>query len=305
MKVPQINVQHLISFYFVAREESYSAASERLFITQPAVTRQIKELEAQFGVKLVNIKRKRVHLTEAGERLADYAEQVVSHATTAENYLKSCCLDTLHIGASCVLMVYLTPIIDAFKELHSSVRVSVREGPSLTLIEDLLDFKFDLCIVGTLPSIDKRLQAIRIPEVERMVLVASPDYPLVRKTNVKWEDLVSYPLILQSEGSTGRVIILQHFARRNLKPLIGAEVDNIQCAKDLARQKKGVALMFLPHVRQEVAQGRLTIIPVTDGEIKSGIDIVRNREMAMSPVLKAFLDVVEGHFNQLLASQAG
>ena len=98
------------------------------------------------------------------------------------------------------------------------MRVSVREGPSLTIINDLLDFKFDLCLVGTLPAIDSRLEATRIQEVERMVLVASPDYPLAQKTGVKWEELVNYPLILQSEGSTARVIILQHFATGTSRP---------------------------------------------------------------------------------------
>ena len=90
VKLPQVNVQQLISFYYVAHEGSYSAASEKLFITQPAVTRQIKELEAQFGVKLINIKRKRVHLTEAGRRLAQHAEQIVGQVAKAENFLKSC-----------------------------------------------------------------------------------------------------------------------------------------------------------------------------------------------------------------------
>lgn len=305
MRLPQINVQQLISFYFVAREESYSAASERLFVTQPAVTRQIKALEAQFGVKLINIKKKRVHLTPAGERLADYSEQIVNHVTMAENFLKSYRLETLHIGVACTLMGYLTPVMDRFKELHSSVRLSVREGPSLTLIEDLFDYSLDLCLVGTLPSVDKRLHVTRLPEMERMVLVAAPDYPLVGKTGVKWEDLVNYPLILQSEGSIARVVILEHFARRNLTPLIGAEVNNIECAKELARQKKGIALMFLPCVKEEVARGRLTIIPVAGGEIRRGIDIVRNREMAVSPVLDAFLGVVKEHFEPILAAVAG
>lgn len=303
--MPQINVQQLISFYFVAREESYSAASEMLFVTQPAVTRQIKALEAQFGVKLISIKKKRVHLTPAGERLARYSEQVLSHVMKAENFLRSYSLATLHIGIACTLMGYLTPVIDKFKELHSSVRLSVREGPSLTLIDDLFDFSLDLCVVGTLPVVDKRLHVTRLPKLERMVLVCSPDYPLVGKTGLRWEDLVDYPLILQSEGSIGRVIILEHFASRNLTPLIGAEVDNIECAKELARQKKGIALMFLPYVREEVARGRLTIIPVAGGEIRRGIDIVRNREMAVSPVIDAFLGVVKDHFEPILAAAAG
>ena len=89
VKPPQINLQQIISFYFVGKEESFSVASEKLFVTQPAVTQQIKALETQFGVKLINVKRKRVHLTKAGERFLDYAEEIINHVTMAENFLKS------------------------------------------------------------------------------------------------------------------------------------------------------------------------------------------------------------------------
>lgn len=303
MKFPQINVQQLISFYFVAKEKSFSAASEKLFITQPAVTQQIKALEAQFGVMLINVKRKRVHLTKAGERLLDYAEEVINYVTLAENFLKSYRFNNLQIGVAFTLSLYLTPVIDKFKELYPSVKVAVREGPSLKLIEDLLDFKLDICLVGTLREINKRLQVLRIPQVEQMVLVANPNYPLSKKSEVKLEDVVNYPLIIQSEGSIARERILEHFRSRNLNPLIGAEVDNVECAKELARQKKGVALMFLPNIKKEIALRKLMIIPVTDSEIKIGIDIARNKEMAFSPLSNAFLSVIEKHFAYLLSRE--
>jgi len=199
--------------------------------------------------------------------------------------------------------LYLTPVIDKFKELYPSVKVAVHEGPSLKLIEDLLDFKLDICLVGTLKEINKRLQILRIPQVEQLVLVANPNYSLVKKNEVEWKDLVNYPLIIQSEGSIARETILEHFRSRNLNPLIGAEVDNVECAKELARQKKGVALMFLPNIKEEVALRRLKIIPVKDGEIRLGIDIARNQEMALSPLSNAFLSVIEKHFGYLLSHE--
>lgn len=296
MNNPQINVQQLISFYFVAKEKSFSAASEKLFITQPAVTQQIKALEKKFSVKLINVKRKRVHLTKAGERLFDYAEEVINHVTMAENFLKSYRLNNLQIGVSSTLVIYFTPVIDKFKELYPSVKVAVREGPSLKLIEDLLEFKLDICLVGTLREINHRLQVLRIPEVEQMVFVANPDYPLLKKSEIKWEDLINHPLILQSEGSIARERILEYFRNRNLYPLIGAEVDNIECAKELARQKKGVAFMFLPNVKEELALHKLKIIPVSGDAIRIGIDIVSNKEMAPGPLTNAFLDVIKKHF---------
>jgi DNA-binding transcriptional LysR family regulator len=303
VKLPQINVQQLISFYFVAKEKSFSVASEKLFVTQPAVTQQIKALEAQFGVKLINVKRKRTYLTKAGERLFGYTEEVISHLTLAENFLKSYRVNNLQIGVASTLTLYLTPVIDKFKELYPSVKVAVRDGPSLKLIEALLDFNLDICLVGTLREINKRLQVLRIPQVEQMVLVANPEYPIFEKSGLKWKDLVNYPLIIQSEGSIARERILEHFRSRNLTPLIGAEVDNVECAKELARQKKGVALMFLPNIKEELALRKLKIVPVTDGEIKIGIDIARNQEMAPSPLSNAFISVIEKHFAYRLSRE--
>ncbi len=303
MNPPRMNVQQLISFYFVAKEKSFSAASVKLFITQPAVTQQIKALERQFGVKLINVKRKRAYLTKAGERLLDYAEEVINYLTLAENFLRSYAVNNLQIGVAFTLTPYLTPIIDKFKELYPHVKIAVREGPSLKLIEDLLNFKLDICLVGTLAEINEKLQVLHIPPVEQVVLVANPSYPLSKKREVKWKDLVAHPLIIPPEGSIARERILEHFRNRNLNPLIGAEVDNIECAKELARQKKGVALMFLPNIKKELALRKLKIIPVTDSEIKIGIDIARNKETSFSPLSNALLSIIEKHFAYLLSPE--
>ena len=303
MRPPQMNLQHVITFYFLAREKSFSAASEKLFITQPAVTQQIRALEFQFGVKLVNVKKKRVYLTKAGQRFFTYAEQLFNDAAMTENFLKSYRLNNLHVGISTTMLIWLMDIIDRFKEVYPSVQVSVREGPSLVLVEELLDFKLDICVVGTLTKPDKRLRMFRLPKMELMVFVASPEYPLTKSRAVTWESLTHHPLILQSEGSLSREIVLQHFRSRRLAPLIGAEVDNIECVKRLAQQKKGIALMFLPNIKDEIATGGLTVIPVEDCEIQLGIDIVMNKETALSPVAEAFLNIVKEDLGNMLPKQ--
>ncbi|MGD0489356.1 MAG: LysR family transcriptional regulator [Syntrophorhabdales bacterium] len=297
MRPPQINLQHIISFYFVAREKSFSAASERLCITEPAVHQQIRALELQFGVRLVYVKRRRACLTKGGEELLTYAEEFFNQAMMTENFLRSYKLSNLHIGVAATLVLYLMGIMDEFKRLNPAVQITIRQGPSLILAQELADFKHDICLVGTLYTVDKRLRVFRIPEVESMAFVASPAHPLASGSPVKWEDLARHPLVMQPEGSTGRQIVSQRFQDRGLKPLIGAEVDNIEWAKELTRQNLGIALMFLPNVREEVARGSLKIVPVTDGEIKLGIDILMNRETALSPAVEAFLQVIRGHFS--------
>jgi DNA-binding transcriptional LysR family regulator len=301
MKPPQVNLQHIISFYYLAKEKSFSEAAEKLFVTQSAVTQQIKALEVQFGVKLVNVKKKRVYLTKAGERLFVYAEEFLNHAMMLENFLKSYRLNNLYIGISGTLMLYLMGIIDKFKEIYPSVQVTVREGPSQMLVDELLDFRHDICLVGPLANLSERLNIFQIPKVEKLVFVANPEYRMAIEVPIKWKDLACHPLIIQSEGSVAHEIILNNFSARGLEPRIGAEVDNIEFAKALVRQKKGIALMFLPNIREELAQGTLTIIPVEDSELRLGIDVLTNKEAASSAITEAFFNIIKEHFHHVLS----
>ncbi len=97
-----------------------------------------------------------------------------------------------------------------------------------------------------------------------------------------------------------RAAALHNFKKRGLKPLIGVETDNIQFMKELARQKTGVALMYEPNVREEVARGDMKIIGVEDGEIKlGGIDILMHRENA-SPAARSFFTLIKEHFEGII-----
>jgi DNA-binding transcriptional LysR family regulator len=297
MRLPHINPQHIITFYFVAKEMSCSLASEKLFVTQSAVTQQIRALELQFNVKLINVKRKRVYLTKAGEHLMGLAEQFLNQTMTIEDYLKSCTLKNLHVGIAGSLTHYLTGIIERFREIHPSVRVIVREGPSNVLAEELLDFQHDICLVGTLTQPNERLKVYRIPQVEKMVFVTGSACPLVAEQTVEWKDLVKYPLILQSEGTLARKTALNQFISRGLEPIVGTETDNVESAKDLVRRGKGIALMFFPNVKEELAQGILKILPIADLEIRHGIDILINREMPQSPLMESLLAIIKDYLN--------
>jgi len=96
---------------------------------------------------------------------------------------------------------------------------------------------------------------------------------------VRLGQLVSYPLIIQSEGTAGPAVVLHQFKKRGLKPMILPEVSNIELAKELERLKKDVAFMSEPNTRAEVASGVVRIIPVKDCEIKvRAIDLLTNRE---------------------------
>jgi DNA-binding transcriptional LysR family regulator len=119
MRAPLINPYRLITFYFVAREKSFTAAASNLCITQPAVSMQIKALEQQFGVKLIHVKKKRVHLTEEGELLLEQAAGVYHSSIAAERLLlhhgES---GGLRIGVATALTLHLFPLVERVIDPH-------------------------------------------------------------------------------------------------------------------------------------------------------------------------------------------
>ena len=293
----QLNLNHMLSFYWLAKEKSFSKAAEMLAITQPAVTQHVRGLEIQFGVKLINLKKKHVHLTKAGERLFAYAEELYNHAVLTENFLKNYHSNNISIGIASPLLLYLTSLIDQYREKYPAVRVTIKEASSQSLTDELLDYKHDIAIHGAMSPYNKRLRCFRIDSDEKMVFVSGADFPSPDDSYLRWDQLASLPLIVKTEGSAARAIVRHEFKKRGLNPKIGMEVSNVALAKELARQNKGVALMFEPNIRQEVARGELKVIRIEGEEIRVGaIDILTNREERLSSAIQSFLNMIRKQF---------
>lgn len=299
MRLPQINLDQLVTFYVVATEKSFTAAAERLCVSQPAVTMQLRSLEESWGVKLILVKKKRAQLTAEAERLLPCAEAFCRAALRAEDLLGHYGRSRiLRLGVSPALATYLFPVVNVFAELYPTVRVVVREGSSLTLVEELRDFKHDLCFVAAVDRGAHDLDSYSLRHAERMMLVAASASPLAGKPEVTWEDLDGYPLILHGEGSVARRLILEEFGKRGLTANIAAEVDNIACIKQRIEWGGGVALMFSPNVEEEVAQHKLEALPWVGGDLRIGIDVVVRREAEPSPARSALLAVMKKHFGE-------
>ncbi len=173
----QFNPLHVITFFLVATEQSFSKAALRLSITQPAVTQQIRALETQSGVRLIRVKKKQVYLTKAGQDLLPYSKELFDQAMVADSFLKGYRSNNLSIGIAGPLLLYLGSLIDHFKQLNPSVLVAIREGAS-GLVQELLEYKHDICFVAPSPPYDEKLRLHRVGTGGSNVFVASCDYPL-------------------------------------------------------------------------------------------------------------------------------
>jgi DNA-binding transcriptional LysR family regulator len=260
---------------------------------------QIKALEAHVGTKLIHFKNRKAYLTDSGKVLLGCAEGVYKSAVEVEQLFSQVHgAGSFGIGMAASFALHFFPVVEKFKEKHPLVRVIVRDGPSLRIIDELLDYKLDICIVARLDEARKDLLVHRVVNQERMVLVVSKKSVFSGRSDVSWIDLDGYPFIVHCDGSIVRKNVLSEFSKRGIAPNIVAEIDNIEYMKQLIQQGVGAAFMFFQNVRQEVAQDLLEVIPFTFGELCLGVDVVMRREHGIDPLCEDFLALVTDLLDQ-------
>ena len=129
MKMPKYNPYHLVVFYFVGSEKSITSAAEKLCLTQPAVTHHIKCLEKAASIRLLEVKRKRVYLTHAGEGLFQYAAEVYQQLISAEKFVEDMKEASLHVGIAMSFSSTIASAASSFEELYPHVKLIVKNAP--------------------------------------------------------------------------------------------------------------------------------------------------------------------------------
>ena len=294
----KLNLNQLVTFYLVAKEESFSSAAEKLYLTQPAVTQQIRTLERCAGVKLVDVRRQKVCLTKAGKVLLEYAGEIYEQARDAESFLSKVTESSLAVGVSTTVSPIVASVAGEFEQLFPDTKLTIRSAPSHEIVGGLLELEYDIALVISLDYGKRKLESTKISDGERLVLVVSPSFPESVDKPLKLADLCHYSFFLPRDGSATREILLNAFEAEGIqaKRYISVEADYLECSKRLAEMGGGIALMPDTNVRSEVAEGRLKIIPLIN-DIKVGVDALYRRDAPPHPHAKRFIQLTKKAFN--------
>jgi DNA-binding transcriptional LysR family regulator len=298
MRTPRLDVNNLVVFYFVASEKSITAAAEKLFLSQPTVTYHIKSLEKSAGTKLLEVKRKKVFLTPAGEGLFQYSKRIYQQLINAERFAADLQEASLRVGIALTFSSSFSSAAARFREIYPQVKLIVEHAPSFKIIEDVLNSQLDLGIVVSRNYTNPELKCIALSEAERMVLVASPSSPISQKERIELKDLRGYPLILGPETSATRQIIMEKLRSEGLKTssLVAVEVDSIEWGRSLVEDGKGISFYCMRNVEKEVSEGRLKILHLVD-DIKVGVEILVRRDVVLPPTANKFIDLARETFS--------
>lgn len=289
-----LSLNQLRAFYYTANSGSITRAADRLFITQPAVSLQIKALETQCGVLLFHRTKKTLQLTESGKRLYQVAIKIFSLVGEAERILSEeskFISDPLRIGSTKTLVRhFLAAYISRFRKLFPKIQIQIDEGSSEEMLKSLLENRNDLAIVGRLPY-HEQLKAVPFIQDE-LVLLAAPGHPLCSKENVSIEDLKGENLILREKGSGTRRVIDRVFEEKNFFYSAFIETSNVDFLKEMVRTGNGVTMLARMGADRDLASGNLIALPLREGPFILDIDIVINRERTLSHADEEFLKVL-------------
>lgn len=204
------NYKHLLSFITVVEENSFTSAAGKLFITQPAISWQIKSLEKSIGVQLMERSDRDIQLTPAGELLYHKAkiiidqyhqmkEEMDSHINSERNLIR--------LAASTIPGEYILPnIIKAFKDQHAPTRVKIHISDSKAVVHQIINGLASIGVLGSPPNHpDLEVSAFLS---ESLKLVCSSTFKLDQATDL--EKVLKEPLIMREEGSGTRTATLEH-----------------------------------------------------------------------------------------------
>jgi len=239
-----LNPAPLRSLQEIARLGSFSRAAAALHLSQPAVSHQIRDLEARLGVPLLERVGKRAALTRAGELLLEHARRALAEletAVTAVRHLAGVVSGRVRIGTGATASIYLLPpILRRLRARYQEIEIIVVTGNSSDITAGVAANELDIGLV-TLPVRGRSL-TISPFCVDPLVAIAPPDRRWRRRGVLTAADVAEHPLILYERGGTIRLVIEEWFRRAGTAPRVAMELGNSEAIKKLVEAGLGLSI---------------------------------------------------------------
>jgi DNA-binding transcriptional LysR family regulator len=289
-----INFNQLRIFYQTAKYQSCTIAAEKLFISQPSVTAQVKAFEDFCNLKLFRKMGREIHLTDEGKSLYEYARRVFEYEKEIEDAIADMRVlrkGVLRLGTTkTYARSYMPLLISKFWQSYPNIKIHLNEGSSLQMANSLLDFQSEIVIVA---KIEEDSQVCFVPFCqEDIVVLVSPDHHLAKRNSITMAELAKEPIIMKEPGSGTRRALDEAFASKGVVPNILMEINNTFFIKQVTLRGDGISFLVRAAVTTELEEGKLVTIPIEDCQILAGVSIAYLRNRHLSRPAQAFLDIL-------------
>src|SRR5258708_509521 len=257
-------VHQLSVFRTVAHHLSYTRAADVLYLSQPAVTQQVRTLEQALGTRLFARSGRGIVLTPAGEELLRHAERLLAlleETASVVHEIHALERGSVLIGASTSAGTYVVPaLLGAFHARYPRIRVTLTVANRHVIEERLLAHEIDLAVMSMIEQQERfSVEVLRPYEPQ---VIAPPSHALVGRSALTLPDLQAETLLLRERGSGTRSNTEQHFAREDFSVQTNLELGSIEAIKEGVAAGLGIAVLSRESVALEVANGDLATLEV-------------------------------------------
>jgi DNA-binding transcriptional LysR family regulator len=297
--------RHIHYFLAVGEELNFYRAAERLHITQPALWRQIRELEDEVGVKLLDRTRRGISLTPAGAAFLSECRDLLNH-------MESSCAHTRRVGQGIVGTLHIacneiasrlrevSVFLKEFREQHPEVSIQLHGMMSQQQISALRSGSIDVGFLFRYDGQQSEFQAIRLGS-DHFILALSRDHPLARRTSLELKDLAGESIIMPSPSNNSAIYerLLNNFRNAGLVPHITHYADSENTLLNMVTAGIGIAFMT-SSIRNSIISGAV-LRPVSDLSIPVHLDMIWRSENE-NPSLQHFVKFMKSAVSEYSAN---
>lgn len=289
------NLEWYKVFYITALAGSFSRAAEQLFITQPAVTHTIKQLEAKHKGQLFFRTSRGVQLTNEGQMLFQYIEQAYNLISMGEKKLAemhNLMEGEVRIGAGDTLCKhYLLPHLEVFHGLYPSIKLQITNRTTSETIHLLKAGKIDFGIVNLPVVVDEHLTIRDSIEIQDCFIAGAP-YKHLTAAPITLEQLTEYPILLLEKGSNTRSFIDQYARQHHVVIQPDIELGSIDLLVEFARTGLGIACVIRNFVHTELEQSSIYEVQLNPPIPSRRVGIVTLKNVPISVATRRFIEML-------------
>ena len=283
-----VTLKQLRIFETAARHLHFGRAAREMHLTQPAVSIQLKQLEAHVGLPLFEQMGRNMHLTRAGEELLRHSRivlQQLREAGAALDALKGTGGE-LHIAVTSTAKYFAPKVLAEFRRRHPEVKVRLAVSNREAVVRELAENTADLVLMGRAPrGLDTEAHAFaRHP----LAIIAAPEHPLAHRRRIALAQLSGDTFLIRERGSGTRTAMERFFAEHGFEPAETIEMSSNETIKQAVMAGMGVSFLSLHTVGLELATRRLAVLRMTGTPVMREWFVIHRERKRLSPAAAAF-----------------
>lgn len=288
-----VTFRQLKVFEAVARHLSYTKAALELHLSQPAVSMQIKQLEENAGICLLEQVGKKIFLSEAGREMYHYCRTIahqLEEAGEVLEQLKGLKSGRLEVSVATTANAFATRMLSKFNKQYEGSTVSLDVTNREHLLKQLADNDKDIAIMGRPPE---EADLVTEPFADNpLVVIAPPDHALAGQKSIALEKLQDLTFVVREQGSGTRTAMQRFFDEHHLSLTTSMEMNENEAIKQAVQAGMGLGVVSIHTLELELETNRLVILDVVDFPIMRHWYLVHRKDKRLSPITQAFKDFV-------------